>query len=152
MMTMKLRYALALPIALLFFSAVCSAQDQKTPDMNESCEIEADRLERLLDLEAWQTFRVDSTLKHDYAAMNKEVEELRASKIQNMDLYRNVQDKWLDKIDESYRKIFNADQWAVYLKQGAARARAARDKRRMQLDPNFVPADYGQKQKAKKQK
>ena len=38
----------------------------------------------------------------------------------------------MDKIDESYRKIFTEEQWAAYLKTGAARAQKARAKRRAQ--------------------
>ena len=127
-----------LPVVLAAMLLLCGIQaaaqdDKKTPDILESCELEADRLQRLLDLEDWQAFRVDSTLKHDYPALNKEIENLRASKISNSDIYQGVQDKWMEKIDESYRRIFTDEQWNRYLKQGAGRAIAARQKRYAKL-------------------
>ena len=54
-------------VAALFCCAAISAQTKKpeAPDINQIAENEADRLERMLDLEAWQTFYVDSTLKYN---------------------------------------------------------------------------------------
>ena len=110
-----------------------SAQEREKPmDMWERAEAEADRLQGALNLEDWQVFYVDSILKHDYAALVAEAEKLQASKVGNSSLYIAVQDKWMDKIDESYRKIFTEEQWAAYLKTGAARAQKARAKRRAQ--------------------
>ena len=60
--------------------------------------------------------------------------ELRSSKISNSDIYQGVQDRWMEKIDESYRRIFTDEQWNRYLKQGAARAIAARQKRYAKLN------------------
>jgi len=106
----------------------------KQPDMMESCELEADRLERLLDLEPWQTFRVDSTLKHNFPAMNDEMAELRKTRTTNTSMYQAIQDKWMDRVDASYKKIFTEEQWAAYLKQGAGRAQKARAKRQEAID------------------
>lgn len=108
-----------------------SAQEQdKQKSILEQAEEEADRLQRLLDLEDWQVFYVDSTLKHDFPAMMAECEKLQKSKVANTSIYISVQDKWMDKIDASYRKIFNEQQWTAYLKSGAARAQKARQKRK----------------------
>ena len=118
--------------ALLVSQGVASAQQQpQAPDIFEQAEQEADRLQRVLDLEDWQTFYVDSTLKHDFPAMMAEYEQLRISKVTNTALYQDVQDKWLDQIDATYKKIFTEEQWAAYLKQGAAKARKLREKRRL---------------------
>ena len=92
--------------------------------------MEADRLQRILDLEDWQVFYVDSTLKHDLPAMIAESEQLRAAKVANTSMYQEVRDKWWDQIDATYKKIFTQDQWALYLKQGAGKAQKAREKRR----------------------
>ena len=108
-----------------------SAQEQdKQKSILEQAEEEADRLQRLLDLEDWQVFYVDSTLKHDFPDMMAECEKLQKSKVANTSIYISVQDKWMDKIDASYRKIFNEQQWTAYLKSGAARAQKARQKRK----------------------
>ena len=108
-----------------------AAQDKsKEPTMEELAAKEADRLAALLDLNDWQVFYVDSTLQHDYVAMDAEMKALQQSKVSNTDLYVSVQDKWMQQIYDSYQKFFDEDQWAKYLKTGAARQQKARDKRR----------------------
>ena len=77
---------------------------------------------------------MDSTLKHDFPAMMADYDELRASKVTNTAMYQAVQDKWMDQIDKTYKKIFSQEQWAAYLKSGAARAQKARAKRRGQTE------------------
>ena len=110
--------------------AFAQQQKQEAPDIFEQAEMEADRLQRVLDLEDWQVFYVDSTLKHDFPAMMAEYEQLRRSKVANTSLYQDVRDKWLDQIDATYKRIFTEAQWAAYLKQGAGKAQKARAKRR----------------------
>ena len=122
----------------LFIIAVClflgsfalSAQEQKQPDIYQQAETEADRLQRLLELEDWQVFYVDSTLKHDWPAMIEEYKKLRTSKVANASMYQVVQDKWMEQIDNTYKKIFNPQQWAAYLKSGAGKMQKAREKRK----------------------
>ena len=132
---MKLNFMLlsmsVVAVLTFAFQSEASAQTpQKEPDVYERAETEADRLQQLLDLEDWQVFYVDSTLKHDYAALMAEAEKLQASKVTNTSLYIAVQDKWMDKIEETYRRIFTDAQWAAYLKTGAGKAQKARAKRR----------------------
>ena len=117
---------------LLFFcqTSVVSAQQPEQPDIYEQIENEADRLQRNLNLEDWQVFYVDSTLKHDYPAMQAEIQKLMDAKVANRDMYIMVQDKWMDQIDATYKKFFTSEQWAAYLKQGAAKAQKARAKRK----------------------
>lgn len=128
---MKLVYILAL---LLAFAPAVAAQDEKEPELWERAEKEADRLQELLDLEDWQAFYVDSTLKHDLPAMMDEYKELQDSKVSNSSLYYMVQDKWMEKIDQTYRRIFTDEQWAAYLKSGAAKAQKARAKRKAKAE------------------
>lgn len=115
---------------LFSVSDAAAQQDDRQPDIYEQAEMEADRLQRVLDLDDWQVFYVDSTLKHDFPAMMAEYEELRGAKVTNSSMYIAVQDKWMEKIDASYRKIFNDEQWTAYLKSGAAKAQKARAKRK----------------------
>lgn len=131
--------ALLLPVlmlaGMLAVSVEASAQEQqKQPDVYEQAETEADRLQRILDLEDWQVFYVDSTLKHDFPAMMAEYDKLRAAKVSNTSMYQSVQDKWMEQIDATYKKIFNPQQWAAYLKSGAAKAQKAREKRKAQAE------------------
>ena len=121
-----------LSFALLAVCFAASAQQpQEGPDIYEQAEQEADRLQRILDLEDWQVFYVDSTLKHDLPAMMEEYDHLRQSKVSNVSLYQDVRDKWMEQVDVTYRKIFTDEQWAAYLKSGAAREQKAREKRRL---------------------
>ena len=133
---MKLKIFL---IAVCAMSAciVCSnasAQQQKQPDVYEQAEMEADRLQRVLDLEDWQVFYVDSTLKHDFPAMMAEYEQLKSTKVENVSMYQMVQDKWMEQIDATYKRIFTEPQWKAYLKQGASKAQKARAKRRAKAE------------------
>ena len=128
-----LTFAVAFAIMLFCAFVEVSAQEKHNqPDIYEQAEMEADRLQRLLDLEDWQVFYVDSTLKHDFPSMMAEIDKLRNSKVSNMMLFQAVQDKWMDQIDATYKRIFNPQQWAAYLKTGAAKAQKAREKRKAQ--------------------
>ncbi len=134
---MKLKvYAFAAFLMLFCCFEAFAQQKEKEPDIYEQSELEADRLQRLLDLEDWQTFYVDSTLKHDFPAMIAEIDALKAAKVSNSLMYLAVQDKWLDKIDETYKKIFTEKQWAAYLKSGAGKAQKARAKRKAKAEEN----------------
>ena len=119
-------------MACMMFLGILSmhAQEPKQPDIYERAEMEADRLQKALDLEDWQVFYVDSTLKHDYPAMMAECDKLQASRVMNSSIYISVQDKWMEQIDATYKKIFTPEQWAAYLKSGAQRAQKAREKRK----------------------
>ena len=87
-----------------------------------------------LGLEDWQLFYVDSILTHDVTAMTAEIKQLQASKVSNSAVYEQVQDKWLEAIYQAMGKVLNEDQWNKYLKQGAAREKKARDKRKAKLE------------------
>lgn len=104
-------------------------QLKKEKEFYESIQKTVENYETLLDLEAWQAFYVDSILTHDYTAMQEEVDQLVAKKVSNADLFYEVQDKWMEKMYVALNKVFDEDQWAKYLKSGAAREKKARDKR-----------------------
>ena len=129
---MKFRLICILAATLLGAQAqsLFAQQQPEEVDIYEQIELEADRLQRVLELEGWQVFYVDSTLKHDYIAMQAEVQKLADAKVANRDMYIMVQDKWLDQIDATYKRIFTEEQWAAYLKQGAAKYQKARAKRK----------------------
>lgn len=120
---------LSLAMSLMFFCGEARAQQQEV-DVYQRAEEEADRLAQLLDLEDWQTFYVDSTLKHDLPAIMEEFTKLSESKVSNPTLYQTVQDKWFDQIDATYKKIFTEEQWTEYMKSSAGKAMKAREKRK----------------------
>ena len=125
-------------LSILFVSqAIASAQEQdeqKIPTTEEMAAKEADRLADLLKLDPGQVFYVDSTLQHDYAAWKEETEKLQRSRVDNYDMYNNVRDKWMEQIDRTYRRIFTDEQWAAYLKSGAAKSQKAREKRKAKVE------------------
>ena len=125
-------------IALLFSVGTAFAQEQMSPEekekkMVEFIQKEVERLESSLKLEDWQTFYADSILTHDYHALQVELDALQEAKVSNTDLYTKASDKWADKIYEAMHKIMNEEQWEKYLKQGAAREKKARDKRKAKM-------------------
>ena len=103
--------------------------EQKEKQMLEFVDKEVQRLSTMLELEYWQEFYVDSTLTHDFKAMSEELESMQKAKVENRDLYVTVQDKWMQQIDNSYKRFFTPEQWAKYWKSGGKRAQEARDKR-----------------------
>ena len=130
---MKWKFCQSLAFFFVFTCLTAYAQQQpEKPDVYEQAEMEADRLQRILDLEDWQLFYVDSTLKHDWPAMIAEYDDLRMKKVSNSSMYQAVQDKWMEQIDKTYERIFNPKQWAAYLKSGAAKMQKAREKRKAQ--------------------
>lgn len=116
--------------ATLSFAQAPATPEEQEKQTYEYIEKETDRLTSLLDLEYWQVFYVDSTLTSDIFAMQRELKEMSEQKISNTAMYSTVQDKWMQRIYDSYHRFFNEDQWAKYLKSGAAREQKARDKRR----------------------
>lgn len=137
------KFAFALFAAVAFMaadpSAIFAQEQQEPPTVEEMAAKEAERLEGLLDLEYWQVFYVDSTLQYNFQAMKDEMESLQRSKVSNTSLYIAVQDKWMDKIDSTYMRIFNEDQWKAYLKSGAAKQQKARAKRKAKSEESVSP-------------
>ena len=125
---------MALCVSLCLAGIEARAQEEKSPEQREkefrdAIENQVERLEAQLKLESWQVFYVDSILTHDYSAMQEEFAAMSAAKVSNADLFYDVQDKWMEQIYQSFRKVFDDNQWAQYEKSGAARDKKARDKR-----------------------
>lgn len=105
-------------------------KEKQEKQLLEYIDKEVERLSTLLDLEYWQEFYVDSILTHNLAALTDELEQLQKAKVENMDLYQEVQDKWAENTDKAYNAVFSEEQWKKYMKLGGARAKKARDKRK----------------------
>ena len=108
--------------------------EQKEKQLLEFIDKEVKRLSEQLDLEYWQEFYVDSTLTHDYKALQEELEDLQKTKVGNTDIYQGVQDKWMQQIDDSYQRFFSEEQWQKYWKSTGQRAKKARDKRKAKAE------------------
>ena len=129
---MKLFRILAFALVLMPLSV--RAQEQKTPEQREKevrewIDKEVEKYTNMLDLDFAQEFYVDSILTHDYFAMMAEQAEKSKAKVSSTDIYQAVQDKWSERIYVAFRKVLDDDQWAKYLKSGAAKDKKARDKR-----------------------
>ena len=104
-------------------------EEEAAKQMREAINQSVENYERLLGLEDWQTFYVDSILTHDYEALRVEVKALQTAKMSNTDVYQQVQDKWAEQVYVAMQKVLDEKQWDKYLKSGAAREKKARDKR-----------------------
>ena len=122
--------ALSVPLLLGAQNQAPQTPEQKDKQLLEFVDKEVKRLSELLELEYWQEFYVDSTLTHDFHAMQEEMEDLQKARVGNADLYTAVRDKWMQQIADSYQRFFDERQWKKYLKSGGAREQRARDKRR----------------------
>lgn len=134
---MKFYHLLCLTAAgcLSVFSLAAQSQMPQTPEerekqMLDAVDREVERLSKLLDLEYWQEFYVDSTLTYNFKAMTEELEGLQKARVENSSLYQSVQDKWMQETDDSYKRFFTEAQWKKYWKSGAERAWKAREKRK----------------------
>ena len=120
--------------ALLLLPVLSGAQQPQSEEeavkqMREAIDQTVENYEKVLGLEDWQTFYVDSILTHDYDALRLELKGLQVAKMSNADVYQQVQDKWAEQIYVAMQKVLDDKQWAKYLKNGAAREKKARDKR-----------------------
>uniref|UniRef100_UPI004028C5B4 hypothetical protein n=1 Tax=Candidatus Cryptobacteroides bacterium TaxID=3085639 RepID=UPI004028C5B4 len=138
-------------LSMLIFGSVNAfaqeQEEQKVQTPEEMAAKEADRLGELLKLEYWQVFYVDSTLQHDFTALQDEMNKLQSARVENYDLYMSVRDKWFEQIDNTYKKIFTPEQWALYLKTGAAKNTKAREKRKEKMQKSSATAQPAKKEK-----
>ena len=124
-------FGIAAMLLLPFQAGAQQAQgaEEEIKQMREAIDQTVENYERILELEDWQSFYVDSILTHDYDALRVELKNLQAAKMSNADVYQQVQDKWAEQIYVALQKVLDEKQWAKYLKSGAAREKKARDKR-----------------------
>ena len=122
--------ALCMAIFMVWGTRASAQNQEKQPTPEEVASQESERLERLLKLEDWQVFYVDSTLQHDFAALDAELKGMQQAKVGNVDLYMEVRDRWMEQVDNSFKKWFTPAQWEKYLKSGARKAQKDRAKRR----------------------
>ena len=122
------------PVALRAQNQGPQTDEQKEKQLLEWIDKEVKRLSDQLELEYWQEFYVDSTLNHDYHALQEELEDLQKTKVGNADIYQGVQDKWMQQIDDSYHRFFTEEQWKKYWKSTGQRNQKARDKRKAKAE------------------
>lgn len=131
---MKCRTALLFFMLLVPGVALAQQQAPQTPEqrekqMYENIQKQVDNMAESLDLEDWQIFYADSILTTNFGALAKEFEDLGKNKVSDPEVYSRLQDACMEKNYNAFRRILNEQQWAKYLKTGAARDKKARDKR-----------------------
>ena len=133
---MKICKIIIVALPCLFLGAGLKAQnppqtpEQREKQMTEFIDKEVKRITDMLDLEYWQEFYVDSILNHDLRARQAEILDMQKARVENTDLYMAISDKWMEKIDNSFKRFFTQEQWEKYWKSGAKRAQKERDKRK----------------------
>ena len=133
-MTKRVFLSLA-AVLMCSFAAMAQEPDaqKREKEFFENLDKQITQMTDQLELQDWQVFYVVSILTHDYQAMQQELMELQQKKVANADIYNEAAYKWQDKIDDALQKVFNDEQWSKYQKNGAARAKKARDKRRAKM-------------------
>lgn len=125
----KFIFALAL-FAAMTASLNAAAQTQDLPDPLEMAAKMADQLEKDLDLDVAQVFKIDTLFQHVYTDYYAELEKLVKSGVSSSSgQYLRVSDKWGAYIDARIEEIVDEEQWAKYLKSDAGKGKKKRDKR-----------------------
>ena len=99
-------FGIAAMLLLPFQAGAQQAQgaEEEIKQMREAIDQTVENYERILELEDWQSFYVDSILTHDYDALRVELKSLQAAKMSNADVYQQVQDKWAEQIYVALRR------------------------------------------------
>lgn len=105
------------------------AQNNEQKDIPTMAAEAADYLAKMIDLEDYQIFQIDSTFQYNFAHMTEEFNAVRKSGASNSELYQKVTDRWYAACDSTFKKIFTEEQWKKYLRTDYGKALRAREKR-----------------------
>ena len=128
--------ALTAALACIWTGSHAQNQQEKPKTTEEMAAQQADLLGERLNLEYWQVFYVDSILRTNFKGMEEDIKRLGAMNVSMESLYMEVQDKWGEKTDEAFKKLFTDEQWKKYLTTGAKKAIKEREKRKKAREQN----------------
>ncbi len=114
---MREAFVCILAIVALFFTNPLAAQqqeEQKTPE--EMAIIEAEKLEKELDLTGSQLFFVDSILRANFNGLSDDMTALRERGSQDIDSYTTTREKWIQKTIDALKLVLDDQQHIRYLK------------------------------------
>lgn len=124
------RFIFTIAIVAAMTASFNAAAQQSMPDPLELAAQMADQLEKDLDLDVVQVFKVDTLFQHAYTEYYADVEKLsKAGVPANSNQYQRNSDIWGRYIDIQLEQILTEEQWAKYLKTDAGRNKKKRDKR-----------------------
>ena len=130
---MKKLAAIVLVVLLAGLTAFAQEQpltpEQREKQLYENIQKQVDDLASRLDLEDWQIFYADSILTTNFGALAKDFETLQRQRVTDIEVYSRIQDDCMEKNFNALHAILSEQQWAKYLKTGAAKEKRARDKR-----------------------
>lgn len=125
-------------IILFFIALVLStqvkAQDQSEKTAADYAAEETETMITMFDLDDYQAYQIDSMLQVNYGQMLDELDRLEKSGAQNRDMFINVQDKYLDLIDNAVEQILTESQWAKYMKSQYGREKKQRDSKKAKAE------------------
>ncbi len=114
-----MRYAFAILFAIaavLCCNNLFAQQQQEEKSPEEMAILEADKLEKQLQLSGPQLFYVDSTLRHNYMALSDDMNALKERGSQDYSSYQTIRDKWIQKTIDAFKGILDEQQYIKYLK------------------------------------
>ena len=124
------RFILTFAIVAAMTASFNAAAQQSMPDPMELAAKMADQLEKDLDLDVVQVFKVDTLFQHAYTEYYADVEKLSKAGVPvGSSQYQRNSDIWGRYIDIQLEQILTEEQWAKYLKTDAGRNKKRRDKR-----------------------
>ena len=125
-------------IIILFLAFVISpkalAQEQSEKTAIDYAAEETETMIEMFKLDDYQAYQIDSMLQVNYGQMLDELDKLQKSGAQNRDMFINVQDKYLDIIDNAVEQILTESQWAKYMKSQYGREKKQRDSKKAKAE------------------
>lgn len=116
-----------------------SAQEPEQPNIDEIIANQLENLERMFKLDDVQIFFVDSILQANFPAMMEEFENTQKAGAANAETFQLLSDKWMDRTDRAFEKVFTPEQWTRYMKSTYGKEKKKRDKRLSER--NFTAED-----------
>lgn len=113
---MRYAFAILFTIAAMLCCNTVFAQEQEEKSPEEMAIIEADKLEKQLQLSGAQLFYVDSVLRHNYMALGDDMAALQARGSQDFNSYKTTREKWIQKTIDAFKIILDEQQYIKYLK------------------------------------
>jgi hypothetical protein len=113
---MRYAFAILFTIAAMLCCNTVFAQEQEEKSPEEMAIIEADKLEKQLQLSGAQLFYVDSVLRHNYMALGDDMAALKARGSQDFNSYKTTREKWIQKTIDAFKIILDEQQYIKYLK------------------------------------
>ena len=130
---MRILYSVILFLAFAI-SYEASAQEQSEKTAIEYAAEETEIMIDMFDLDDYQAYQIDSMLQVNYGQMLDELDKVQKSGAQNRDMFMNVQDKYLDIIDNAVEQILTESQWAKYMKSQYGREKKQRDSKKAKAE------------------